>query len=173
MSRVRISSSAPNKETPRGIGGFSCSLLKMKKMYLIPTPHWARPFERKIEPEFGDMEFQRVFVHYDKILSIVQMTVEAYINGDFFAVETEKEGFPARERLTGEYYVGSESFVAGRDDSYFGDWHYGFSLMARCLEHRSPPNQINQDYLGLEVHFIWQPNFGWFEFYGDVDQSAI
>ena len=150
-----------------------CNVAFMLKMQVIPIPVWNRPYERTVDPAFGAVEYERVFAQRSLIMGMVQVVVEGYINCKPVTFNSAKDGFPSRDRLTGDYYVSSESYWIKEDTDNFNGRQYCFSIMAHCLEHSQFPEQIDQDYLGLEIHFVWQPSFGWFEFYGDVDSSSI
>ena len=148
----------------------------MLVMSLIYPPKWARKSIITIDPRFALSEYQRVASKRTVLLAIVQDAIQAYINDTILTCETNKEGFPARDRLTGQYYIGSESFHCQEltpNTKKVNALQYNISIMARCLEKIWSPNQIDQDYLGLEVHLEWLPEKAQLAFYGDVDSSSI
>ncbi|MCL2309992.1 MAG: hypothetical protein FWC42_09085 [Proteobacteria bacterium] len=107
---------------------------------------------------------------------IVQTAVQTYV--DDFAVTTDSgsDDFPIADRLSGDYYIACESYWV-QDEPWFPrvgrERTYCFSVMARCLEHPQAPHQTDLDYLGLEVHFLWNVASSEFMFTGDVDSSSI
>lgn len=150
-----------------------CNVTFMLKMQAIPIPMWTRPFERKVDPTFGIVEYERVFAQRNLIMGMVQVVVEGYINCKSVTFNSAKDGFPSLDRLTGDYFVSSEFYWVKENTDYFNGRQYCFSVMTHCLEHLRSSEHLDQDYLGLEIHFVWQPSLGWFEFYGDVDSSSI
>jgi hypothetical protein len=138
-------------------------------------PSWARPFERSVDDEFGQAEFEELQKQYGSVLQMVHEAIQAYVDDSALTFESEDVGFPSRNRMTGEYYIGVESYWVN-DEPWFAavgrSREYRFSLMAHCLEHPFMPDQEDRDYLGLEVHFIWIPAEMRFEFLG-VDSSSI
>ena len=145
-------------------------------MTLIATPAWARPFYRSVDEAFGDEDLNLILAKRDAILAVVHQAVQSYIDDPSLTCDTEAQGFPARDRLTGEYYLASEHYRIN-DEPWFArvgrQREYRFSFEACCLELVWHENQQGQDYLGLEVHFAWLPDEGTFCFDGDVDSAAI
>jgi len=76
---------------------------------------------------------------------LVDHAVNEYINNDDLAYDAWEE-FPSRSRLTGEYYLGNQYYAMEP-----GNDHCFASSMACCQEKLWYPNQIGQDYLGLDV----------------------
>ncbi|WP_146855351.1 hypothetical protein [Brevifollis gellanilyticus] len=144
-------------------------------MTLIAPPAWARPLERYVDG-FGEENLAEVMAQRAAILAAVQQAVQRYIDNPQLTADTAAEWFPARERLTGEYYIGEESYWQIQDTKFHRQscpaGHH-FSYMARCLEYVWHENQTGQDYLGLEVHFAWDPLSKTFLHEGDVDSSSI
>jgi hypothetical protein len=148
----------------------------MLAMTLIAPPAWARPFHRSVDKAFGDENLNLIQAHRDAILAIVHQAVQSYIDNPLLTWDTEEQGFPARDRLTGEYYLGAEHYRVN-DEPWFArvgrQREHRFSFEACCLERVWHENQQGQDYLGLEVHFDWLPDAGTFRFDGDVDSAVI
>ena len=145
-------------------------------MKLIEIPAWAFAFNQTVDDDFGEEEFQKVQNVRGEILSTIKNAIQGYIEDDSLAFNLESDGFPARERLSREYYIGSENYWVN-DEPWFQNVgrkrEYRFSFEIRCLEHLRDEEQKDQDYLGLEVHFDWDPNSGTFTFHGDIDSSVI
>jgi hypothetical protein len=148
----------------------------MLAMSLIPPPSWAEPFYRTDDSSFEAVELERVFAQRAAFMLVFQEAVQGYIDDESLTNHTSDEGFPARDRLTGEYYVGSERFWVNHEPWFHKvgrKREYCFSIEARCLERRWKPNVMNQDYLGLVVRFEWQPEAGAFRYHGDIDSMVL
>lgn len=145
-------------------------------MTRIPAPSWARPFERSVDARFGELELSRVLAQHEAVMAVVERVVQDYIDDRTLTVDNDALGFPSRDRLTREYYIGEESYGVN-DEPWFQrvgrTCQYHFSVFACCLEHLRHANQTDQDYLDLEVHFRWLPDTGTFRYDGDVDSSSI
>ena len=148
----------------------------MKKVTLIPAPVWARPFERSIDPNFGELECAKILKDYESVIEVFCAAIQGYINDDSLTYELSEQGFPVRGRLTGEYYIASESYWVSYEpwfERVGRSREYRFSIHAHCLEHKRSKIIDDQDYLGLEVHFTWDCQIGQFFHHGDVDSSSI
>ena len=146
----------------------------------IPVPDWARPFAILREQEFGEQEFSRCSSHHDEVLEAVQEAVQQYVNDDENVFSKEQGHFPQRDRLTGEYYIGSETYDVYEEQRYpheelgqRAERKYRLSVEVRCLEKQWISHQTDFDYLGLEVIFWWEPEDGKFRYIGDVEPSSI
>lgn len=138
-------------------------------MHPISVPAWAS-HTCEIEPTFGAAEYRKVSAQRDLLLSAVHAAVQQYIDRRS-AIAPESGRFPSLSRLSGEYYIGDESYFTTTGAG--GAIQYRISIMARCLEHPAAAEPGERDYLGLEVHFKWLPSEARFVFEGDVDSSAI
>lgn len=79
--------------------------------------------------------------------------VESYLNDPELTFERSEDGFPSRDRLSGEYYVSGDDYWIERCQ---GRERYGLHVMARCLEPLSDRNHEDRDYLGLELRaWLW------------------
>ena len=145
-------------------------------MILTAAPTWAYPFFRSADDAFGEENLKLALDQRDAILAVVHGAVQHYIDHPSLTFEKAEEGFPSRDRLTGEYYISHESYKVD-DEPWFPkvgrQREYRFSFMVHCLEHLWHENQVDQDYLGLEVHFDWIPDEAAFRYNGDVDSSVI
>ena len=145
------------------------------KMVLIPAPQWASPPEKSVDLAFDEENLQAALAQRESIVAVVQHAVQSYIDDSSLAFDTE-EGFPSKKKLTGEYYIGDEHYWVNHEPWFnrIGRTReFRFSFCVRCLERLWHPNQIDQDYLGLEVHFDWLPDTKTFQHHGDVDSSVI
>lgn len=136
------------------------------RMTRIEAPAWAT------QPDLGiaDVtvaEYAAIQRHRDKLLRAVHREVEAYLNTE--GLYGEGESFPDRLRLTGAYYIGSESYLGHRDPTWF-------QIGVRCHgpEHPKPGMNREDDYLGLEVWLQCVPGrWASFEVFRNTDSSSI
>jgi len=146
----------------------------MLHMTRIALPEWARGFILEVDEQFGEEEYRRLSTHRVQILDAVQEAVEQYINDDNCV--TDGGLFPQRDRMTGEYYISSERYSIYREPlpqrERWGERQWAFSFSAHCLEKRWLDSQTDFDYLGLEVHFLWEPA-GQRITFGGTDSSSI
>src|SRR5690349_18881688 len=99
----------------------------------IPVPDWAPSYARgqtSFAAGFTEEHYNAVQPHHEAILALVDRTVAEYLDSYSF-----DDGFPQRDRLTGEYYVGSESY-AHSAEPYPG---YVVNVRVRCLKKPQPP----------------------------------
>lgn len=94
----------------------------------IPSPEWATQPDLHIDG-VSVAEYTKLQNHRAKMLRVVHREIEAYLNDPRLVFDGDEEGFPHRQRLTGEYYIGSEFYMVYRDPTYFV-----VSLKCRCLE---------------------------------------
>lgn len=90
------------------------------------------------------------------MIDVVHCEVEDYPNEEGLVYEGDAEGFPHRSRLAGTYYLGSESYIAHRDPTWFQ-----ISVMCRCLGRPKRGVDRENDYLGLEVWLKCVPGARW------------
>ena len=132
----------------------------------IEPPAWAPQPELRIAAVTVS-EFAAIQRHRDKLLRTVHREIEAYLNTP--GLYGKGESFPDRLRMTGTYYVGSESYIAHRDPPWFQ-----ISVMCRCLEHPKAGDDREDDYLGLEVWLKCVPGrWASFEVFRNTDSSSI
>lgn len=126
----------------------------MLKMTRIDPPHWAPDYARHVTDYLGDdgEASQRAF---EPLLAQIHASLDAQINAfvnDPRQCFGDEEQFPSRSQLSGEYYIGSQTFEGYRDDGDYQLW-----IQIRCLEQ----GQHEQaDYLGLEVICSFTPATG-------------
>ena len=135
-------------------------------MSLIDPPAWAPRAELRFT-RFHSAQYEECKKHRPEILRTVHAEVEAYVNDDDLT-PNDGESFPCRRRLSGEYYLGSES-----DESRVGPSSYQIAIMARCLERESPGNSDDRDYLGLEIWLRCDPETWSITVFRNTDSSSI
>ncbi|MGL6073534.1 MAG: hypothetical protein ACRC8S_05150 [Fimbriiglobus sp.] len=132
----------------------------------IEPPDWARQPDLSITV-VTVAEFGAIQRHREKMLRVVHREVEAYLNDP--ELYGEGESFPDRLRMTGAYYIGSESYIAHRDPAWFQ-----ISVLCRCLEGPKAGVPRDDDYLGLEVWLKCVPGrWASFEVFRNTDSSSI
>lgn len=103
------------------------------------------------------------------MLKVVDREIEEYLNNPLLYFDGNVEGFPHRSRLTGEYYVASESYIVHYDPVWFQ-----ISIMCHCLERVKAGRDHEGDYLGLEVWMKCVPGkWSLFEVFRNTDSSSI
>jgi hypothetical protein len=137
-------------------------------MNRIEPPEWARQPDLRITL-VTVAEYAAIQRHRDKLLKAVHRAVEAYLNDPRLVFDGDGEGFPHRQRLTGAYYIGGESYRAHRDPVWFQ-----IGVMCRCLEPPTPGGGREDDSLGLEVWLKCLPGrWASFEVFRNTDSSSI
>jgi len=97
-------------------------------MNRIEPPAWADQPALRIEAvtvsDYASIQRRR-----DRLLRVVHQAVEDYLNDPQLYFTDDDDGFPNRERLTGQYYVADESYTAHEGPAWFQ-----IGVMCRCLE---------------------------------------
>ena len=136
------------------------------RMTRIEPPDWATQPDLSIT-SITVAEYRAIQRHRDKLLRFVHSEVEAYLNTPGLC--GEGDSFPDRLRMTGDYYIGAESYIAQRDPAWFQ-----ISVMCRCLEQAKAGVEREGDYLGLEVWLKCVPGrWSAFEVFRNTDSSSI
>lgn len=136
------------------------------RMTRIEPPGWAAQPDLNITG-VTVAEYAAIQRHRENLLRTVQREVEAYLNTP--GLYGEGESFPDRLRLSGDYYIGSESYIAHRDPVWFQ-----IGVFCRCLEHPKAGVDRKDDYLGLEVWLKCVPGtWSSFEVFRNTDSSSI
>lgn len=123
----------------------------MLKMTRIDPPHWAPDYARHVTDYLGDdgEASQRAF---EPLLAQIHANLDdkinAFVNDPRQCFQGE-DMFPCRGRLSGHYYIGSQTF-----EGYSGDGDYQLWIQVRCLEQAQ---NEQADYLGLEVICSFTP----------------
>lgn len=137
-------------------------------MKRIEVPGWARPFAMYIDGEFEERVYQAAQSQMGEIHATTHDLIQCYLD----EVSTGTS-FPEAERMTGDYYISEHRYsVLVRSVRQDASEHR-LGVFACCLEHPFVQHQTDCDYLGLEVHFLWNHEIEKFEASGDVDSSSI
>lgn len=135
------------------------------RMKRISPPAWARA-PRVAVDGVSAADYQALVQQRDGMLATVHAEIVAYLSDPRLCFDDDL--FPARGRLTGEYYVGDETYIAHASPTWFH-----ISIRCRCTEGPKPGMDRDDDYLGLEVWLKYSPaRPGVFEVCG-TDSSSI
>jgi len=102
---------------------------------------------------------------HDKILIMVDDLVEEYVNTDTLCAPPGEDWFPVQTRLTGEFYICSESY-----DRLPGESWIQLCISAHCIGKN--PHGID-DYLGLDVWLRYDPKDGRLTNHRNTDSMSI
>lgn len=132
----------------------------------VEAPDWATQPDLNV----GGVtvaEYSELQQHRDVLLKTVHQEIENYLNTP--GLYGEGESFPDRLRMTGTYYIATESYFAHRDPVWFQ-----ISIKCHCLEHPKAGVDRDDDYLGLEVWLKCIPGrLLSFEVFRNTDSSSI
>lgn len=108
-------------------------------------------------------EWKAIQQRRDEMLDLLNAQVEDYANN--MSAPAGEDWFPEQAMLTGDYYIGSESYhrLPGED------W-VQICLEARCLGHGSAGPE---DYLGLHVWLRYDPAEGRLWSHRNADSMVI
>src|ERR1700730_8794233 len=98
---------------------------------LLPKPNWAREVRLYVDSAEEEAGYRRIQERWHEIDPKLHQRIEEFFNDPHQAFLREEDGFPLRERLTGEYYIGDAGCHHHDCDSRLG---YYCSVMSRCLE---------------------------------------
>lgn len=136
------------------------------RVFRIEPPEWATQPDLSVTG-VTVAEYAAIQRNRDKLLRAVHREIEAYLNTQ--GLYGECDSFPNRLRMTGSYYIGSESYIAHRKPAWFQ-----ISVFCRCLEHPKAGMDREDDYLGLEVWLKSVPGrWSSFEVFRNTDSSSI
>jgi hypothetical protein len=141
------------------------------------VPEWAPAHARgavRLCEGVTNEAYLAVQKHRDSILTLLHTTVEEYLRHMTF-----ENGFPDCDRLTGEYYIGSESYCVASDPCRDPISQivlvpcYRVNFGVRCLQWPRPPHVPEfDDYLGLDIDIRCDPAH-WRLFVFACDSSSI
>jgi hypothetical protein len=127
------------------------------KMVRVPVPEWAPPYAcgavkfEMVSTKYNDAitptERDALMKRHADILALTDTLVEEYVNEG--RASPGEGGFPEHNRLTGEFYVGNESY-----HRLLGESWIQICIEARCLGRESGGSN---DYLGLHVWLCYDP----------------
>ncbi len=128
------------------------NILKMRE---IPSPKSSEPREERYDDETGGQLYRALQPRLSELFQIVQWELDSSVNDDFVTYDDDRHGdFPARSRLTGEYYIDSHYYYKMEED---GRSYVRVSITAHCLEKELDASEAKRDYLGVEVRInVWQ-----------------
>jgi hypothetical protein len=141
----------------------------MKKftMTRVEPPEWATAPGLEITgvsvPDYEEIQRRR-----NEMLDIVQQEVESYLNDPQLYFDGNEDGFPHRQRLTGAYYIGGESYDAHTNPAWIQ-----IRISCHCLEPLRSGLDREDDYLGLDVWIKCVPGRWSFSVCGNTDSSSI
>ncbi|MDU7337447.1 MAG: hypothetical protein E7L17_04955 [Clostridium sp.] len=127
-------------------------------------------YENKLQPRrsFSNRELESLFYEHEKeIMTIVTHEIALYLS-DESVCNDDEDMFPRGCEMTGEWYVG-EVELFKEDDEIRG------YVLTRFLGY-NPPGSARMpidDYLGLEVWVMFDPEQGKFVFEGGLNSSSI
>lgn len=126
----------------------------MLKMTRIDPPHWAPDYARNVIDYLGD-DGEASQCAFEPLLTQIHASLDERINAfvnDPRQCFGDDEQFPSRSQLSGDYYIGSQTFEGYRDDGDYQLW-----IQIRCL---GLGGHEQADYLGLEVICSFTPATG-------------
>ena len=142
------------------------------KMVRVATPEWAPSYARgavkfdlvadKYYDAITSAERDALLGRHADILAKVDALVEEYANDG--CAPPGEDWFPEQEKLTGEFYVGGESYHRLPGESWIQ-----VCIEARCLGWRSGIG----DYLGLHVWLRYDPQSGRLRNHRNTDSMVI
>jgi hypothetical protein len=139
----------------------------MFRMQRIEVPSWARRPDVWLHG-MRLSDYHAIQQHRDRLLDAVHQEVELYLNANDLCFVADEDGFPNRSKMSGEYYIGSESYAAQA-----GLIWYQISVACRCLEKPVRTHQSDFDYLQLEVWLRCDPADWSFTVFRNTDSSSI
>lgn len=159
-------------------GQGDCELPKFRMTRIEPPP-WATQPDLRIEG-VSVSEYAAIQQRRERLLKTVHRAVEGYLNDPRLYFSGGEEGFPQRDRMTGEYYIGGESYAIPKvrikpNESPLKatplDW-IQIRVGCRCLESRGADEE-RDDYLGLDVWLRCDPGKWTFSMFRNTDSSSI
>lgn len=135
-------------------------------MKLVAPPTWVDRLDLKLT-DTSAAEYVAIQNQRDQLLRVVQFEIENYLNTP--GLYGEGVSFPDRSRMTGTYYIRSESYTAHNEPRWIH-----IRIMCHCLEYPKAGMPREDDYLGLEVWLKCLPGqWGSFEVFRNTDSSSI
>lgn len=142
----------------------------------IDVPAWAHIHAHsgiQMQEGFCEEKVRAVLEHRDAFLARLHAAVESYLRTMSF-----DDGFPRRDRLTGEYYIDSERYTVATGQFFDRDGteihlRHRARIKVHCLQWpRLPHYPEANDYLGLDVDMVHDPVAKRFYVWG-CDSSVI
>lgn len=162
-------------QTDSELGGTALYLFA-RWVVRIPVPEWAPRHARgeaKFRGGFTDEDRRALEPHREAILALVHDAVTKYLIRRARA-DRDEDYFPHADQLTGEYYIGSESYA--REDPEDTEFRprYKVNINVRCIKRPRPPYVSRpSDYLGMDVLVFCDTWDGWKLSIWATDSSSI
>lgn len=138
------------------------------RMKLIERPRWADVPDVWLS-DIRLADYQAIQRHRVRMLKVVHKEIEQYLNTENLVYDDEDDdGFPNRLRMTGDYYIGDESYT-----QHVNPLWIQISVGCRCLGRSVVKNRRPDDYLGLEVWLRCEPPRWTFSVFRNTDSSVI
>ena len=138
----------------------------------IPPPSWGYTAPVKLR-DVTQSEYELIMQHRHAMVAAADEEVSRYLNDDRLVFHNDDDGFPNLSRMTGEYYISSETVKAAAVDNHRC---YQISVKTRFVEKLADSSDdplIGSDYLGLDVWLICDPQDWRFRVYRNTDSSSI
>jgi hypothetical protein len=103
----------------------------------------------------------------EALLMTIHTEVCAYLSDPELTFDADDD-FPNVQRLTGDYYLGDESYDIDPETGRSHVW-----VEARCLAHPLPQQSHPDDYLGLTVWLAFNPERSSFSICRNTDSAVI
>jgi len=142
-------------------------------MVRVPVPEWAPSYAQgaatfemaadKYYDAITPAERAALVERHADILDLADQLIEEYANDG--CAPPGDDWFPAQARLTGEFYVGSESY-----HRLPGERWVQVCIEARCLGRRT--DKVG-DYLGLDVWLRYDPEVDQLSNHRNTDSKVI
>jgi hypothetical protein len=146
---------------------------KRFRMTRVPVPEWAPSYDRgeakfemdasKYSGAITPEERQALMQRHADILALTDKLVEKYANDG--CAPPGEDWFPEQAKLTGEFYVGGESYHRLPGQSWIQ-----ICIRARCIGRRM--GDVG-DYLGLDVWLRYEPKSGQLSNHRNTDSMVI
>ena len=134
---------------------------------LIDVPKWARKPDIRLHKMTLSV-YESIQPHREIILDLVHKEVLDYLNTEDLVYDGDEDGFPHLQEMTGEYYIGDESY-----EMHVGPPWIQIGIETRFLEKKWCDGQTEVDYLSLHVWIKCDPKSWKFEINGNTDSAVI
>ncbi len=132
----------------------------------IELPKFARRPDIDKEGDFGEDSFSAFQKIMPEILNYLHKELERSFNDSDIFFLHEKEGFPLRDDITGDYYIS--------DTIYDGDEEvYELNIMFHCLCNDNVARMDSNDYVSMEMIVYLKTKTGDIEYEPEFQKAAI
>jgi len=136
----------------------------------IPPPAWARQPQIHFAGIDAKSGYISIKAHWNELFPQLEGLIGEYLNNPDLTFLNADDGFPAKDRLTGEYYVSDESC---HTDVILGRPVCRLSVMFHCLEQPWLAGVEDLDYLELEALVLLWLDTGELEIDPGLNSSSI